>query len=63
MMTREVSKKERINMKYTVKITEVSKGFVEVEAESREKAIELVESDYFKHANDYFLEPYEVDFE
>ncbi len=50
-------------MEFKVKITEICEGFVWIEAESREAAVKLVEEEYFKNPNDYYLEPCEVDFE
>ena len=44
-------------MTYRVEIKEISKGYVEVEAESREEAVQKVEQDYWKQPLDYLLEP------
>lgn len=48
---------------YSVTITEINKQIVEVEANSKEEAIAIVESDYWQHANDYCLEPEDTFFE
>lgn len=48
---------------YRVTIKEISKGIVEIEAESFEEAKRLVEEDYWKNPIDYLLEPYDTFFE
>lgn len=48
---------------FQVTIKEISKVVVDIEAESRDEALKLVEEDYWKHANDYCLEPYDTFFE
>lgn len=50
-------------MNYKVKIKEISKCVVDVEAESFEEAKEKVEADYWKNPNDYLLEPEDTFFE
>ncbi|WP_302778416.1 DpnD/PcfM family protein [Anaerotruncus colihominis] len=50
-------------MNFKVTIKEFSKGVVDVEAESFEEAKKKVEEDYWKHPNDYLLEPYDTFFE
>ena len=50
-------------MKFTVKIIEISSTLVEVEANDEWEAKELVENDYWKNPSDYFLEPFETEFE
>ena len=48
---------------YRVTIKEIHKSVVDAEAESFEQAKALVEDDYWKHPNDYVLEPYDTFFE
>lgn len=52
-------------MKKTFKVTikEISKVVVDIEADNHDEAVRLVEEDYWKHPNDYVLEPYETVFE
>lgn len=50
-------------MNFKVTIKEISKGVVEVEAESFEEAKKKVEEDYWKNPDDYLLEPYDTFFE
>ena len=50
-------------MKYTIEVTEIQKNTFEIEAESKEEALEAFQSDYFQHANDYFLEVDDTAFE
>ena len=52
-------------MKQTYKVTikEIQKGVVEIKAESFEEAKAKVEEDYWKHPNDYILEPEDTFFE
>lgn len=50
-------------MVFKVIIKEISKTVVEIEAESHDEALKLVEEDYWKSPNDYFLEPYDTLFE
>lgn len=50
-------------MVFKVIIKEFHKAIVEIEAESHEEAVKLVEEDYWKHPNDYYLEPYDTLFE
>lgn len=48
---------------YCVTIREISKCVVEIEAENFEEAKKQVEEDYWKHPNEYLLEPYDTFFE
>jgi len=41
---------------FEITVTEILKGTFSIEAESREQALKLFEEDYFKHANDFYLE-------
>lgn len=43
-------------MKFTIEVTEIQKNTFEVEAASREEALEAFQSDYFQHSDEYFLE-------
>lgn len=45
---------------YTITITEVSKCKVEVEAETKEEAVAMVEKKYWDNPIDYVLEPEET---
>lgn len=44
-------------MKYMVPITEIHKGYIEVEADSYECAKEKAEQEYWKDPCNYVLEP------
>lgn len=48
---------------FRVTIKEISKCVVEIEAENFDEALEKVEEDYWKHPNEYLLEPYDTFFE
>ena len=48
---------------YRVTIKEVSKTYVEIEAESFEEAKAKVEEDYWQHPLDFILEPFDTTFE
>ena len=50
-------------MVYRVKVREVCVGTVDVEAPDFETAKAMVEEDYWKHPNDYLLEPKDTFFE
>ena len=50
-------------MTYKITITEVSKGYVEVQADSLEEAREKAEREYWKDPTEYVLEPQETSFE
>lgn len=50
-------------MVYTVTIREVRIGKVDVEAPDFETAKAMVEEDYWKHPNDFLLEPNDTFFE
>lgn len=47
--------------KYTVNITETSRGFVEVEANSKEEALELAETEYWNGRVCWNDTEYEID--
>lgn len=49
--------------KYSITITEISKGTIEVEADDYEQALEIAENEYFNHPDYYVLEPYGTIFE
>ena len=48
---------------YKITITEISKGIVEVEADSLEEAREKVEREYWNSPSEYVLEPEDTSFE
>lgn len=48
---------------YTIVVKEIHKGKFEVEAESREEALQKFEEEYWKNPNDYLLEPEDTFFE
>ena len=50
-------------MTYTITITEVCRGSIDIEAESYEKALEKAEDEYWKAPNDYVLEPTDTYFQ
>ncbi len=50
-------------MVYRITIKEISKGFVDVEADSREEALEKAQEEYWKDPNAYLLEPEDTFFE
>lgn len=49
--------------KFKITIEERSKCVVEIEADSLEAARQLVEDEYWKHPDNYLLEPYDTFFE
>lgn len=49
--------------KYSITITEISKGTIEVEADDYKQALEIAENEYFNHPDYYVLEPYGTIFE
>ena len=53
----------KIKMLFKVTIKEIHKAVVDMEAESHDEALRLVEEDYWKNPNDYVLEPYDTFFE
>lgn len=48
---------------FKVTIKEHSKGFIEVEADTPEEALEKAEAEYWRNPNDHLLEPYDTFFE
>lgn len=50
-------------MNYKITITEIHKAVVDIEANSRDEALTMVEEEYWKNPNDYLLEPMDTHFE
>lgn len=48
---------------FKIVITGVSKATVEIDADSYDEAVKLVENEYWKNPSDYVLEPEETSFE
>lgn len=48
---------------FKVTIKEICKTVVDMEAENHDEAVKLVEEDYWKHPNEYLLEPEDTFFE
>lgn len=50
-------------MNYKITITEIQKAVIDIEANSYDEALRMVEEEYWENPNNYILEPEDTFFE
>lgn len=50
-------------MNYKITITEIQKAVIDIEANSHDEALRMVEEEYWENPNNYILEPKDTLFE
>ena len=50
-------------MTYKITIREIQKAVIDIEANSRDEALRMVEEEYWENPNNYILEPKDTFFE